>query len=319
MTENSTNITTTPRDVFLHLGAIAALYITVISVLTLLFQFINIAFPDPLSGSPDPYSGTIRWAIAALLVMFPVLVTITHYINRDIRKNPDKARMRIKRWLTGLTLFLAGAIIAGDLIAIITSFLGGELTTRFLLKALSVFAVVSVVAGYYIADIRGVWQENARPGWMFAGAVSAGLVAILVTGFLIMGSPQTQRELRFDEQRVQDLQSIQWQVVQFWQDTGELPEDLSALRDDIRGYRAPRDPATDATYEYERTGDLTFELCATFAREGGDQTYGRPSLAPRAAEQPLDVSGEEGVWQHAAGEHCFERTIDPERYSRTQD
>lgn len=314
MNDSQQQVKTEPKDVFLHLGAIATLYVAVINVITLLFEFINLAFPDPVSGiGGDPYSGTIRWSIASLVVVFPLYVAITHLINRGARQQPEKRTLRIKRWLTGLTLFLAVGIIAGDLIALIHTFLGGELSVRFGLKVLALLAVVGTVAGYYVADIKGVWHRSARAGWMLAGIVSAALIAMLIAGFTIMGSPQTQRELRLDEQRVQDLQNIQWQVVQYWQETDRLPDDLTALQDDIRGYQPPRDPVTEDVYTYSKTGDLTFEICATFDRASSDR---RTTPQVRPVPTPLSKPGAsvEQTWQHPAGNHCFERTIDPERH-----
>jgi len=75
----------------------------------------------------------------------------------------------------------------------------------------------------------------------------------------------------------------------------------------------PIDPQTKESYRYEKVGAMAFKLCATFATAGGtNQVNGRSVPTPvdlATNGKPLQDS-----WQHAAGEVCFDRTIDPERY-----
>ena len=42
---------TEPRDVFMYLLAMSALYVSVYAVITLLFQYVNLFFPDPLDSA----------------------------------------------------------------------------------------------------------------------------------------------------------------------------------------------------------------------------------------------------------------------------
>ena len=59
-----------------------------------------------------------------------------------------------------LTLVIAAAIIIGDLIAIVAGLLGGELTARFILKALTILAVTSSIFGYYLLDLQKEEKEK---------------------------------------------------------------------------------------------------------------------------------------------------------------
>ena len=62
-----------PRDLFLHLLAIVTLYWSAITFVTLLWQYINYFFPSAL----DYYggmSGTIRFAVSCLIIVFPVFI-----------------------------------------------------------------------------------------------------------------------------------------------------------------------------------------------------------------------------------------------------
>ena len=77
----------------------AALYTSVVSILTLYFQYIDRAFPDALVAYVDPYSSAIRFAIASLIVVTPLYVYLTRRINSDIRSMPEKRDLWVRRWL----------------------------------------------------------------------------------------------------------------------------------------------------------------------------------------------------------------------------
>lgn len=125
--------------------------------------------------------------------------------------------MGLRRWLTYLTLFLTGIAIATDLIVLINSFLSGEITNRFVLKVVVVLVTTGLIFGYYLWDMRYGSVSNTKVPNIFRIVAILIVVASLVTGFIVMGSPGKQRNLRLDEQKVNDLQSIQWQVISYWQ------------------------------------------------------------------------------------------------------
>src|SRR3989344_5194966 len=150
----------TPKDFFLWAGAIVALYGSVISFMTLLFQYINYAYPDPLAYYVDPFSGAIRFAMASLIVLVPVTVLLMRFIRNDIARAAEKVELWVRRWALVLTVFAAGATVVGDLIALINTFLGGDLTTRFILKIIVVLFVAGGVFLHFLADLRGYWNAN---------------------------------------------------------------------------------------------------------------------------------------------------------------
>jgi membrane protein YqaA with SNARE-associated domain len=297
-----------PRDFFLHLGAVVALYWSAVSLLVLLFQSINNLFPDALEYYVDPYSSGIRFAIASLIIIFPVYWVITWMINKDLAENPSKKDLWVRKWLIYVTLFVAGLAIVGDLVTLLNTFLGGEVTARFILKVLAVLLVTGGIFGYYYQELkRDVSVMNGKvKSYMIA--ICIAVIASIIGGFIIMGSPASQRQMRFDERRTQDLQSIQWQVINYWQQKEKLPASLADLNDPISSFMVPTDPETGASYEYGVKSDKTFELCATFATKS---TNSRGNVHEPA--MPSLVKGSE-TWQHEAGRTCFERVIDPQLY-----
>ena len=116
-----------PRDVFLHLLAIVTLYWSAVSFVTLLWQFVNYFFPDVLNRYYNyiAFTGTIRFAVSSLIIVFPVFILVSWYLNKIYRREAIVRESKIRKWLIYFTLFIAALVIIGDLITVINFFLGG--------------------------------------------------------------------------------------------------------------------------------------------------------------------------------------------------
>jgi hypothetical protein len=68
----------------------------------------------------------------------------------------------VRKWLTYLTLYVAATVVLSDLATLIQRTLGGELTSRFLLKVLTVAVLAGGVFGYYLTDLRAEEKEATR-------------------------------------------------------------------------------------------------------------------------------------------------------------
>jgi len=288
-----------------------ALYGAVVAFIGLLFDYINYAFPNALNyySYYDPYQGGVAYEMASLIVLAPLCLILMRLIRRDIARDHSRQDIWVRRWALFLTLFVAGATIVIDLIVLITTFLNGEaLTAAFLLKVLVVLLVAGAGFLHFMADLRGYWAKNPEYARYINWAVGLLVVVSIVSGFFIIGTPMQARQERMDTQRVQDLQNIQWQVVNYWQQKGRLPTSITELEDPISGYTNPRDPQTHELYVYRATAAQSFELCSSFTSEGG-AGFGKEEFMPSMVYGSVG-----GSWAHAAGEACFARTIDPERY-----
>jgi hypothetical protein len=298
-----------PKHVFLHLFVIIMLYASTVNFVTLLFQYINYWVADTLSKTSNTFlynAEIIKFGLAALIIIFPVFILVSRFLNNSYFKNPAIREMRVRKWLIYFTLFVAALIIIGDLVSIILTFLNGEMTLRFILKALSILLVTGLIFFYYLRDLKN--ETSARGIKVFVWAVIAMVAAVIVTGFFVVGSPSTSRARRFDNTRVYDLQALQGQITYYWQSKAKLPAVTNELTDSISGFKAPVDPENGASYVYEATGTTTFKLCATFnlKSEGADanSNYAYP------------VGGTMDNWTHEAGYVCYERVIDPELYKQ---
>jgi len=305
---------TFPRDVFLYLLSIITLVTVAVAFGILLYQYIDLKFPDLLTEgyywSKTASLDLVRNSMAVLMVVFPVFIWISWFLRKDVVKHPEKRELKIRRWLLYLTLFLASLVIIGDLVALLINFLNGELTNRFALKVLAVLFIAGSIFAHYFSELR-----DKAFSWMgiFDKALMALVVAGVVAGFWIAGSPAQQRSIRFDERRVSDLSNIQYQVINYWQRKQLLPQNTQQLNDSISGFVPPKDPETGVDYEYRTTGPMSFEICAVFATANSDEFSGKNTA------MPVYYGGEPSNWSHGAGMTCFERIIDPDFYPPIND
>lgn len=298
------------KNFFLQLGVIVTFYASVIALITLIFEVINFAYPK-ITNAYQYYFPSISFQVATLLVAFPLFLYLSWLLQRTYVSEPELRDAPLRKWLSYVTLFVAGAVMAGDLVTVIYMFLDGqELAAGFLLKVLALLVIAGGVFMYYFREIRNVITEGERNTWRIAAVLL--VIGSIMLGFMVIGSPASQRERRQDMQRASDLQGIQWQVVNYWQQKEVLPTTLSELEDPISGFRVPTDPQTKTAYEYTRTGELSFEICATFSKpsltNADDSSIARPTYAPEISMRVQEN------WQHGAGRECFARTIDPEFY-----
>lgn len=308
------------KDVFAYLLAFSMLYVGVVSFITLLFQYIEIKFPDVLDGWHQGNLDVIRTSMATLLVVWPVCILVNHFIDKDRLVRNGNTEAGIRKWLIYLTLFVTAITLVVDLITLINYFLNGEITTRFVLKVIVVLITIGAVFWFELWDLKHPAKETAE-GSKKIGALSlVVMVVAVVGGFFLVGTPAEQRKVRLDDQRVSDLSNIQFQVIDHYQRTQALPTSLDALTNDITGYVAPVDPETGASYQYsviqpgadaEPLNDHpTFELCADF---------NLASQTALNASEPMMAYSYPGLpyeqnWNHTAGRACFDRTIDPDFY-----
>jgi hypothetical protein len=147
------------KEAYMYLLMFLTLYISAVSLGTLLFQYINHWVPDPTAPGAF-YSGydaslnKIRSATAALLISFPIFLYVASTLRKAVMKYADKRTSKIRKWLTYITLFIAAGIIIGDLIAALFSLLNGDLTLRFGLKVSVILMITGFIFGYYLLSLR---------------------------------------------------------------------------------------------------------------------------------------------------------------------
>lgn len=320
----------TPHFFFTTLGMVITLLVSSVALINLVFQTLNQAFPDVLTavyqyGYQSYNFDGVRAALATLIIAFPVYLFLAKLWKKYISKGLSTYDDVLKKWVLYIIIFLISLTALIDLIVLVRFFVSGEITLRFILKVIAVISVCSLVGAYYINMLKkGCWNvEKIVP------LVSAFFVIIsIVYSFSIIGSPASQRQLRLDQRRLEDLQNIQYQIINFWQQKEKLPEQLNELIDPLQSWQSiPKDPEFEKgrLYEYRKIEAQKFEVCATFSKPipKGWQEEGRGGVYPMykggvgmdiavSSIAPYGFSNE--TWDHGEGRTCFERTIDKERY-----
>jgi hypothetical protein len=124
-----------------------------------------------------------------------------------------------------------------------------------------------------------------------AGALlTAAVVAAVVAGIIMIGSPTEERVRLLDERRVQDLGRIARASDLYWTRHDRLAASIEELTAEPGTDLDPSDPSTGSPYEYRPIDARMYELCAAFE---SDSTEAR--------------RGAGDFWSHGSGRQCFRR------------
>jgi hypothetical protein len=285
------------REAFLYLVLFATLYTSAYNTGQVLFVLIEGWLPDPVQRVHDwrQLGDWLRGATAGIIIAFPIFLLMSRAIGREVAREPEKRGSAVRKWLTYLTLLIAALVIIGDLTVLVTRLLGGELAPRFLLKVLVVFLIAAAVFGHYLGDLRREERSTGPParGVRLGARLSAtAVLAVMVAGLVLSGSPRAERLRQLDAQRVDALQSITGYVQSYHALRHHLPDSLAMLLDVpiAANALALRDPASGEPYGYRMLDSLAYELCAEFQTDGARGGSRLPSA---------------DFWRHGPGRKCF--------------
>lgn len=330
-------------DVFLYIGVAISLITSVTNFLQIIFAAINRKFIDVLAytGYEDMTSSDVRFAIASLLVMFPIYVLLSWYIGKDIKRFLYKQDIMVRKVVIYFTLFVAVLTLIGTLVSVIYTYLGGELSMRFGFKALAIFVVAAGLFGYYYYSLNRNYARETMWPLMIAIGTSLLVLLSIIWSVSVIGTPQEMRAKKVDSTRLSDISRIQQEIFNRFQMTDKLPSALTELDNAFQGYQVPTDPLTKEVYGYklvqqgvvklnyttnkkELVTPAIFEVCATFETErefdvrGQSVSYGKGGVAMSDSFYSASNYYYEGdrspFWNHGIGETCFKRMITPEMY-----
>ncbi len=284
------------KDVFMHLLSVIMLYASAISFMVVIFQIINLLMPDLLaedyihSYQIEGAYDLIRSGLAFLIITYPVYVISTWLIKKSYAKDAWKKEMFLRKWLVYFTLFVTALLIIGNLIALLIGFLYGGLTMAFALKVLTVFFVAGIVFGYYIVDLKNKYDKQLRFLFIFTSIV---VLAAIIAGFFFVGSPANQRLRNIDQDKINDLESLDYSISSYYNNQKALPENIT----DFDDYKE--------AYQYTITDETHYQICTEF---------NFPSYGYEFSNK-YDMTIPANTWEHDTGEICFTKKINPEYQS----
>jgi len=136
-------------------------------------------------------------------------------------------------------------------------------------------------------------MRKVSVGHILIAAFSCVVLATIIGGIVIIGTPAEQRLIALDKKRVSDLNQIARKVRDHQAKNGILPASLSDIPNEWVSHAA--DPETGEPYTYRVTGERSFQLCAVFARKDNEHR-----------KQPTYLRFK----THGQGFHCFDRKIE---------
>ena len=295
------------REAFLYLVSFISLYVFAFSLGAVLFGLIDHTFPDTLHRYRSPASAADATALAAVIVAFPLYLFLMRRLAVAVAADPERRQSLVRRWLTYLTLVVGAGIILGDIIALLASLLTGDPTVSFFLKVAVVLLIVAPIFGYYLWDMRQAEDEvagsAARAAPILRALVIAAVVVVVATvgySIYVIGTPGQQRQIRIDEQRIEDLRSISRNVDRYYEFNGAMPANLFDLQGPQYSVQSITDPDTGRPYGYHLVGGVDYELCAVFNAESPER---------RDERRPFS----ESIWDHGPGLTCFALTAEAEQ------
>lgn len=319
-----------------------ALVTIVTQFLSVVFDAVNIAYPDALRGAVGTSSdySSIRLSISALIVLYPLYIFISYKLAQGVNMYASLKESGLRKFVIYASIVITSLTLVGTLISAIYYFLGGEFTMPFFLKAMAVLFTAIFVGAYYYTQLYR--DTLSYPKLPYALGITASIFVLvsIIWSISVIGTPSVMRDRKLDNQRVEDLSSIQSEIVNYWSRNSELPEDLTSIVSSVNYFEMPYDPVTGEMYEYKLitqstsidkvdasnnqenrkiVSDGVFEICATFNSEKKAQTLSVKDEAVRVSTGALgfyatsyDYSYQEPTsskWNHEKGRQCFTRIV----------
>lgn len=295
---------------FMYMVSFFSLMLFSTGVGTIIFQIINKNISDNLRYDYAGYFAktAVKYGIATILIAMPIYFVLMYFINKKIFQGEINIHSKVRKWLTYIILFIASAIIIGDLIALVFYMLDGDLTTRFILKVVTVIVIAGFIFGYYLWDMK---KENAVGVAYMANKIFA-LVAIvisiivLLSSFFVIDSPKAARDKKIDSQTLSALSSLSANITIYYDTNNELPADLNEL--EISSYEKRNLDSLEEPVTYKKIDANNYELCANFKRKTEEESnvgYGYGYTY-------------ENEWDHTAGNYCFSKEVTNKKKSNSQ-
>ncbi|MEA2006727.1 MAG: DUF5671 domain-containing protein [Patescibacteria group bacterium] len=277
---------------FLYLVEFLSLGFLVAGEIIVFFQMINKYIPDPEKLNLD-YSyvyydnDALKFGLSALIVAVPIFFSILMLIEKKLGKNEIDPGSLVRKFITYLAMFAFSAMAIGSLISLLYNYFDGELTARFVLKAIAFFLVSVVFFGFYFWEIRR--KEILKKTFMpfYSSLLFLG-VACVVLGFVVIDNPKVTREKRIDRELVNEMRSFTYGVNDFYKLHKQLPNKNERTLN-----------RTNGKITYKPGEEDLYELCGDFIRESDESDRDRFS----------------GDWFHDSGEHCFTFDASVKSYS----
>jgi hypothetical protein len=287
---------------FLYMLSLVALVFISLSTGMIIFQLINKYVPDILNKFAGQFSeGALKFAISALIISAPIYYFTMRQISKSLFGGGLDKDSGVRKWLTYLIIFVAFIVMIGWLIGLLTSFLNGELTMKFILKAITAIGISVVVFTYYLYDIRRgevVGKKDMRVAIYFYGSLVI-IAAAFITALFIVESPTAARNRMIDNSVLDNFNKIDAALNTYYQQNKKLPSSLDVLKGDYY-FLTDQDltnPADNTKFEFIVKSTTEYELCTQFLTSN------------KTNNNNSDYYNYKDRWPHDTGRQCLKQII----------
>lgn len=276
------------KGFFLNLLSAVLLYTAFISLIHLLYNYVDIGFEQ--YNFPTLFG--LQLALATLIITFPVYLWTCWQIHTLPQPGP--------KFFYYLSLFLIAIIIIFKAINLELHFFTGEISSAFLTKTALIIGLSGAIGYFYLGELKQKWSPTQLK--QFALVATVIFIATAVYGFYCMGMPSKVRAADLDQQRVNNLVGIQFNVATYYEKNKNLPQVLNQAQGTGYTYVELTDPVSHLPYTYKVLSSQEFELCAHFDLSSSDPAEQAAAVSRYYFENTAD-------WQHEAGLTCFTRNV----------
>ncbi len=288
---------------FFYMLSLVALIFMALATGMVVFQIINKNIVDVISLTSGGFSSeTLKFAISAIIIASPIYFVSAWLINKNLFSGKLGRDSGIRRWLTYFILFVAAVVMIGWLIATLNSFLNGDLTLKFILKALTAIIIAAIIFSYYLYDIRRAEVKGVKNLIIqiyFYGSIAI-VAAVLIAGFFFVESPALTRARKYDNAILDRFSRLDGALNSYYNENKKLPDSLETLINQPTYYLAEQDiqdPGTKVKFDYKVKSKDIYQLCANFktsnkTQDTNDMSYYYDSR-----------------WRHDSGYQCLEQKV----------
>lgn len=286
---------------FFYMLSLVALVFMALSSGMILFQIINKHILDVINNYQSNFSSEqLKFAISALIISAPIYYLTMRRICKNLFSGALKKDSEIRKWLTYFVVLVASVVMIGWLIATVNSFLDGELTQKFILKALTAIGISASVFGFYLHDIKreNVAGEKDGVTRIFLYASLIAVIAIFTASLFTVESPTETRNRKLDEAILDKFNEIDNAMNEYYFENKSMPENLDILVSEFTYITEDSltDPVAKKKFEYKKVSDNAYELCADFR-------------ASNKNDNEEDYMGYKDRWPHDSGYQCLKQKV----------
>jgi len=282
---------------FFYMLSLVALIFMALSAGMIIFQIINKHIVDVINQYRGHYSPeALKFAISALIISAPIFYLTIKQIYKNLFSGALNRDSGIRKWLTYFILFVSSVVMLGWLIATVNSFLDGELTTKFILKAITAIGIAAAIFTFYLYDIKRseVLGRKDRVIQIYFYGSLVVVIAVFIASLFVVESPTETRNRKLDNAILNDFDSLDMAIEEYYGDNGKLPNSLEIIKDEFTyiSDEDSEDPETKKEYEYRIVAENKYELCAFFRSSNKDSEDNRYGYNKER-------------WPHGAGYECL--------------